>query len=175
MWMTPIGELHRYGLLPSKLKCSCQFRTIRLLSPMSLFFQIREYRPGVRNVILMYGKKKAFFPYVIFIRNRMTGSFHVCFAEERIRSRFSKVYLPDELISNIFTTTRVCLGSRHTKKGNYSLRFSLKGAIERFWWSPFDRVQFHPSSLEKTINSMRNRSSTLSLRQFVWICLFGCV
>jgi hypothetical protein len=163
-FLSPIDELNRYGL-------HSKFRTIHLFSPMTLLFQIREYRPGVRKVILIHGKKKIFFPYVIFIRNRITGTLHVCFSEDRIRSRFSKVYSPDRLVSNIICNTEVCLGYRRTKRGNISSRFSLKKAIERFWWSPFDFVQFHPSSLDNTITNMRRKSSKMSLWVFFWMCL----
>ena len=163
MWLTPIGELHRYGLRPSQLRRSSQFRTIRLLSPMSLLFQISEYRPGIRKVILIHGKKKVFFPYVIFIRNRITGSFHVCFAEKSIRSRFATVYLPGRLVSNIICITEICLSLHQS-------RFSLVGGIERFWWSPFDSVEFHPSCLDITITRMR-KSPSRSLGVFLWMCL----
>ena len=156
---------------------------LRLLSFLSLIFQIRIYRPGIRQFMLLTrgNKKNAHFPYVIFIRNRFTGNFHICFAEHKVRTRFSKVYLAGCLISNLETTTHICLGDqlvikrwwspkRFSRYDYITRRFSLKGGIDRFWWSPFSKVNFHPSDLDESISRMK-MSTCVPLWKFLLLSL----
>jgi len=111
----------------------------------------------------MYNRPSLWWPYTIFIHNRWTGTLHVCFSDEPVLWRFSRIYKPERFISNIYSG-RVCMYGTNGNKWWHS----SKRKIEAFWLSSFDYVKCRREKEQTLQITKRNNSFSL------WRYLFSC-